>query len=89
MPKKERLAKENTAKKEIVAKGTKKITCLFKPQLSNEIMYFKFSQHSDVPIFLSEAIHNFYNITEWLFLMPLHFDNLWYKAIAVPTGALG
>ena len=46
MPKKERLAKENTAKKEIVAKGTKKIICLFKPQLSNEIMYFKFSQHS-------------------------------------------
>ena len=46
MPKKERLAKENTAKKEIVAKGTKKITCLFKPQLSNEIMYSKFSQHS-------------------------------------------
>ena len=31
MLRKERLAKENAAKKEIAAKGTKTITCLFKP----------------------------------------------------------
>ena len=38
MPRKEGLAKENAAKQEIAAKGTKKITSLFKPQLSNETM---------------------------------------------------
>ena len=38
MPRKERLAKENSAKKEIAAKGMKKIIYLFKPQLSNETM---------------------------------------------------
>ena len=38
MPRKERLAKENAEKKEIAAKGTKKITCLFQPQLFNETM---------------------------------------------------
>ena len=36
MQRKEKLAKENAAKKEIAAKGTKKITYLLKPQLSNE-----------------------------------------------------
>ena len=38
MPRKERLGKENAVKKEIAAKETMKITCLFKPQLSNETM---------------------------------------------------
>ena len=39
MPRKGKLAKENaTKKKEIAAKGTEKITYLFKQQLSNETM---------------------------------------------------
>ena len=38
MPRKEILAKENAAKKEIVAKGMTKITYLFKLQLSYETM---------------------------------------------------
>ena len=62
MPNKERLAKENAAKTENAAKGTKEINYLFKPQLSNETMsnesIFIFSRTvSYLALFFSERIH--------------------------------
>ena len=46
MPRKGRLAKENAAKKEIAAKGIRKITCLFKQNYLMKLCeYFKFSVH--------------------------------------------
>ena len=71
---KERLPKENAAKKEIAAKGTKNIYSNHNYLMKLCIFSFP-SSINHLALFLSERIHNFY-ITEWLLLIPLLFHNL-------------
>ena len=75
MPNKERLAKENAAKTENAAKGTKKINYLVKPQVSNETMsnesIFIFRRIvSHLALFFSERIHNLRMAASHAFAFP-------------------
>ena len=77
MPRKERLGKQNAAKKEIAAKGSKKITHLLNHSCLMKLCILNFpGTISHLTLFFSERIHNFHNITEGLSLMPLLFHNL-------------